>query len=116
MVSARGSRTAVVPWLRAIQDGQHGRILLPWIVLMQAGDIDETIRLWLELWASETDERTKSEYVVLTRVFIALSKNRDRWQQALEGLDVQKSPYLEEIRNESQARSIVKVLRSKFGV
>ena len=41
---------------------------------------------------------------------------RDRWHQALEGLDVKKSAFLEEVRSESLARVLVQVLRSKFGV
>jgi predicted transposase YdaD len=118
--------------LQAIQAGQQGRILLPWIVVMEADDIDEAIRLWLELWTSENDDRMKSEYVALTQVFLELSKHRDRWHKALEGLDVKKSAFLEEVRTEGrqegrqegrreglyegQARSIVQFLRSKFGV
>jgi hypothetical protein len=105
-----------LPLLQAIQAGRQGRILLPWVVVMQVEDIDETIRLWLELWTSETDPRMKSEYVALTRVFVELSKDRDRWLQALEGLDVKKSAFLEEIRHEEKAHNIVQVLRSQFGL
>jgi hypothetical protein len=118
---------AALPLLYAIQSGQQARILLPWIVVMQTDDLEETIRLWLELWNSEPDERMQSEYLELTRVFLELSANQKRWRQVLEGLSVQKkSAYLEEIRQverkeghqeglrEGQARTIVQILRLKF--
>jgi hypothetical protein len=64
----------------------------------------------------------KSDHVALTREFIELSKHRDRWHQALEGLDVKKSAFLEEIRKESRqeghleekASMIVQLLRTRF--
>jgi hypothetical protein len=89
--------------LREIQAGKQGRILLPWIPLMKGDEIDEIVALWLNLWAGESDERMRGEYVVLARVFLELSPHRDRWRQALEGLEVQKSAYLEEVRKESRA-------------
>jgi hypothetical protein len=107
---------AALPLLRAIHSGQQARVLLPWIVLMQTDDVEQTQRLWLELWNGESDEQLKSEYLTLTRVFVELSAQRERWRPILEGLVVQtKSPYLEAIRKESQARTIVQFLRAKFG-
>jgi hypothetical protein len=94
---------AALPLLRAVQSGEQGRIVLPWIPLMQAEDVEEVIRLWLELWASEPDERRRSEYVTLTRVFLELSAERDHWRRALEGLGVIKSPYMESLREEGRA-------------
>ncbi len=109
---------AALPLLHAIGAGEQGRILLPWIPVMQAEDVDEVIRLWLDLWADEPDERLRQEYVVLTRVFLELSSERERWRQALEGLDVIKSPYMESLREEGRteekAKVIVQFLSSRF--
>jgi hypothetical protein len=103
-----------LPLLRAIQAGEQGRILLPLIPVMQAEDVEEAVRLWLELWAGEPDERLRHEYVALARVFLELSPERERWRQALEGLDVIKSPYLESVRAEEQAKAIVQALKLRF--
>ena len=113
---------AALPLLHAIQAGEQGRILLPWIPLMQADDVAEVIRLWLDLWAGEPDERLRLEYLALARVFLELSSARQRWQQALEGLGVIKSPFLESIREEgrkegwteAEAKAIVQILNARF--
>ncbi len=113
---------AALPLLQAIGVGEQGRIVLPWIPLMQADDVEAVIRLWLGLWASEPDERLRLEYVALTRVFLELSSARQRWQQALEGLDVIKSPFLESIREEGRtegeargrAKALVQLLELRF--
>jgi hypothetical protein len=109
---------AALPLLHAIQAGEQGRILLPWIPLMQADDVEEVIRLWLDLWAGEPDERLRLEYLALARVFLELSSKRQRWQRALEGLGVIKSPFLESIReegrSEAEAKAIVQVLNLRF--
>ena len=56
---------------------------------------------------------------MLERVFAELSQHRNRWREALEGLGVEKSPYLESIRKEerlkTQSRAVVKILKAKFG-
>jgi hypothetical protein len=115
---------AALPLLQAIQAGEQARIVLPWIVVMQSDDLEEGIRLWLELWNGEPDERTRSETRALTRVFVELSAQPERWRQALEGLEVhRKSVFLEGIRQQSrdegrqegQVRTIVQFLRVKFG-
>ncbi|HYT93786.1 MAG TPA: hypothetical protein VEL76_34015 [Gemmataceae bacterium] len=105
---------AALPLLRAIQAGEQGRILLPLIPVMRAEDSPEVIRIWLDLWASEPDERLRREYVALTRVFLELSAERDRWRQALEGLGVIKSPFMESLRAEGEANAIVRVLNLRF--
>jgi hypothetical protein len=105
---------AAMPLLQAIQAGLQGRILLPWIVLMKSDNIDDTIRLWLELWASEPDQRMRSEYVTLTGVFVELSAQRERWRQALKGLDMRKSAFLEEIRAEARREEREAMKKSAF--
>jgi hypothetical protein len=51
-------------------------------------------------------------------MFLELSPERERWLQALEGLGVIKSPFLESIRQESrsegEAKAIVQVLSLRF--
>src|SRR5206468_3403802 len=41
-------------------------------------------------------------------------KERQRWQQAREGLDVIKSPFMESLRAEGQAKAVVKILDARF--
>jgi len=57
--------------------------------------------------------------VSMTRVFAELSEDRDRWLQALEGLGMMKSPFLEGIRREERKESHFVMLRDllteKFG-
>jgi hypothetical protein len=77
-----------LPLLQANGAGQQGRLLLALIPLHKTDDIEEVVRLWLELWSAEPDERLRTEYVILARVFAELSKHRDRWRKALEGLTV----------------------------
>jgi len=113
---------AALPLLRAIQAGEQGRILLPLIPVMLAEDIAEVLRLWLDVWASEPDERLRQDYVALARVFLQLSAERERWRQALEGLGVIKSPFMESLREEGraegrtegEAKAIVQFLNSRF--
>jgi hypothetical protein len=104
--------------LLAIQAGEYGRILLPWIPLMWADDVEEVIRLWLDVWAGEPEEGLRREYVSLTRAFLELASAGERWRQTLEGLAVIKSPFMESLReegrNEEKAKAIVQLLKLRF--
>jgi hypothetical protein len=104
--------------LSEIRNGRQSRWMLPFIPLMKVDDNTDIVASWLEEWNLESDERIKSEILVLTRVFMYLSESVGNWKKALEGLNVQKSPFLESIRAEGRVadriESILETLRQKF--
>ena len=97
-----------------IASGQIDPLVLAWIPLMHATDVAAVLRQWLDLWARETDETFARELVSMTRVFAELSDERARWLQALEGLGMVKSPFMESLRQEGRKEGQLLLLRDQL--
>lgn len=114
------------PLLEAIRSGRYSRWLLVLIPLHQADDPADVIRQWLELFHAELDAGLRSEWHGLTVVLSELSRHKDLWRIALEGLTVTRSPFLESIRAEGhkegikegraedRSEALIQLLRAKF--
>jgi predicted transposase YdaD len=112
--------------LSEIRAGRQSRWMLPFIPLMKVDDNSDIVASWLELWNLESDERVKSEIAAIAQTFMQASEAETEWTKALEGLNVQKSAFLESIRTESRGEgrqegriadrieSIIETLRQKF--
>jgi hypothetical protein len=110
------------PLVDAIRQGQQSRWLLPLLPLHQTEQPEEVIRQWLGLFQGEPDDSLRSEWLGLTMVFGEWSRHREPWLRSLEGLNVRRSPFLEQIRNEGRvegrgeerAEALVQALQVKF--
>ncbi len=87
-----------VATLRDITAGSISRWLLAWLPLMQSGSAADIIIRWRREALREPDQDDLGILAGLTLTFAALCRNRAVWDRGLEGIDVIKSPYLEELR------------------
>jgi hypothetical protein len=104
------------PLLERIRSGELSRALLIWIPLMLAEDASGIIAQWVELASAEPDERLSAEYAALTKVFARLSLAADQWFRVLEGWKMKTSPFLDEVRAESRAEDILRLLRLRLKI
>jgi hypothetical protein len=84
--------------LRDITGGAISRWLLAWLPLMHGGSAVDIIEAWRREALKEPDKDELGILAGLTLTFAALSGNRAGWDRGLEGINVIKSPYLEELR------------------
>jgi hypothetical protein len=89
--------------LREITSGTISRWLLAWLPLMRGGTEAGIIEGWLREARREPSQDEQGNLAGLTLTFAVLSKNHSVWDRALEGFDVVKSPYLEELREKVRA-------------
>jgi len=86
--------------LREITAGTISRWLLAWLPLMQGGAEPRIIEGW-KIEATREVEKTDRDILAgLTLTFAALVQSGAVWDRALEGFDVIRSPYLEELREQ----------------
>ena len=105
--------------LAEIRAGRQSRWLLVWIPLMKIDDNTDVVASWLELWAGEPDERQRNDILLLTKVFVGLSQQKEILGNKLEGLNVVKSPIMESLREKegtgrSSHRRLLEILEEKF--
>jgi hypothetical protein len=113
--------------LRAIAAGDVSRWLLAWLPLMQGGGQTGIIEGWRAeaVKVGATDDLAILAGLTLT--FARLADNQAVWERGLEGIDVIKSPYLEELREqvrtlaraegqvEALHKAIFRLGRERFG-
>lgn len=93
--------------LGAIATGAVARCVLVWVPLMRGGAEQGTIDLWRQLASAEPDPNFRADYGTLAEVFARLLQpaGAEVWAEALKEWNVEKSPYLEEIRAGERLRS-----------
>lgn len=72
--------------------------LLGWLPLMQGGSERGIVESWRSAVTRLPDPRDRGVLAGLTLTFATLARNRPFWERGLEGFNVIKSPYLEELR------------------
>jgi hypothetical protein len=97
--------------LAEIAAGSWSRWLLAWLPLMQGGRDPGIINGWKHEAMREPQERDRGILAGLTLTFAELAECRPPWQQALEGWNVIKSAYLEELREKVRAEGRLEALR-----
>ncbi len=106
-----------------IAAGQASWWLLAWFPLLRGGTEAAILELWLHLAARHPEQRERGILAGLTLTFAELAGTRAVWDKALEGWNVIKSPYLEELREKVRAEghaegvraTLLRLGRQKFG-
>jgi hypothetical protein len=96
--------------LRGVASGDFSRWLLGWLPLLQGGAEAGIIKGW-KREARREPKGNRGILAGLTKTFAALAGCRAVWDRALEGWDVIKSPYLEELREQVRADGKAEALR-----
>jgi hypothetical protein len=78
--------------------GEASIWLLGWLPLMHGGAEAGMLASWRSAVMRWPDERERGIVAGLTLTFATLARNRPAWERGLEGFNVIKSPYLEELR------------------
>jgi hypothetical protein len=86
--------------LRDITAGAISRWLLAWLPLMRGGTEPGIIQAWRVEAVKIGDKNFLGTLAGLTLTFARLADHQPVWQRGLEGIDVVKSPYLEELREQ----------------
>ncbi len=84
--------------LSEITAGTISRWLLAWLPLMQRGADPAIIVGWKQEALRTPQVRDQGILAGLTLTFATLAGTQEVWERSLEGFDVVKSPYLEELR------------------
>ena len=108
--------------LAEIADGRTSRWLLPWIPLMKGAGKPTMIEEWARLAGAEPNPRWRANYASLALVFAELTRQSDRWKQALEGWNMKESPVVAgwraegraEGKVEGQREALIQFLRFRF--
>ncbi len=90
--------------LARVADGSAARTLLAMLPLYAGADQPELARDWAVLVGAEQDEAIRADMGGLARVFANHAGRMNVWGPVLEGWNVERSPWLEEIRMEAVVR------------
>ncbi len=103
--------------LERVADGA-ARALLAFLPLYAEADQLEVAQEWAVLVGAEQDERIRADMGGLARVFAAHAGRMKVWAPVLEGWNVERSPWLDEIRMEGALRTaradVEEVLDARF--
>jgi hypothetical protein len=100
--------------LAGMASGAVPRAVLPWIPLMQGGNEDDIIDLWLAEASQVTDAERQGE-LRLVFVFAELAGHVQKWKRKLEGFNMRTSKVVEGWIAEGEARMLLKLLAARFG-
>jgi hypothetical protein len=113
--------------LSEITAGTISRWLLAWLPLMQRGADPVIIEGWKQEALRTPQIRDQGILAGLTLTFATLDGTQEVWERSLEGFDVVKSPYLEELREkvrtlaraegkaEGLREAVLRLGRQRFG-
>ncbi len=97
--------------LRDIAAGVISRWLLGWLPLMQGGAEPSIIAGWKREAAKEPHKSDRADLTQLTLTFATLAGCRPVWERALEDWAMLTSPYLDEVRQQSNVQGQLQALR-----
>jgi hypothetical protein len=100
--------------------GVRARSLVPWVPLLHGADELGIIAEWLRLAAAEPDDRRRSEYGGLAKVFAGVTAERQRlWSEVLKEWNVKQSQAVLEWLAEGEAKGriemLLDILATRFG-
>lgn len=82
--------------LARVEAGHLSPCVLPWVALMAGGADPAVIDRWKRLASAEPDDRMRSDYGALAKVFANAAGRRDEWAKGLEGWNVTESAVVNE--------------------
>jgi hypothetical protein len=95
--------------LAAVEAGTMATVVLPWIPLMQGGDLKRIIERWKALAERESNPRRRSDVTILTLTLAAAADRREAWELELEGWTVNESPYLVDLLKREMAPKLAEL-------
>jgi hypothetical protein len=104
--------------LAGVRAGKVPQSVLAWLPLLAGADDPEVVKEWGRLAGAETDERLRADLGGIARVFAALADRGEVWNPLLEGWNMERSLFLEEIERRGQLRAtrthMILVLRTRL--
>jgi hypothetical protein len=91
--------------LKRIALGEVSWCVLAWVVLMAGAKNPKVLEEWIRLANLVEDEAKRGDLGGLARTFSALVPHGLLWRQALEGWNVQRSPYIVEVEQRAVLRN-----------
>jgi hypothetical protein len=110
-------RESAIATLQAIEDNRLSRGVLAWVSLMQGGQGEEVIARWRGLVEFLPDDNFRKTLIDLVIVFAEKSNSRELWQKGLEGLTMDESTSMREVRDRERLANrkdaLLRVLKSR---
>jgi hypothetical protein len=91
--------------LAAVREKRLPPSVLAWLPLLAGADDPEVAREWGRLAAGEKDERRRADLGGLAGVFAELADRRPIWKPVLEGWNVERSVFVEEMERRGELRN-----------
>jgi hypothetical protein len=101
-----------VAHIESIEQNRLSRGLLAWVPLMRGAQSEEIVARWRVQAELVTDETRRKTLIDGAQVFAVLTGCRDLWKQGLEGLLMNESPVMREVRQEGAVATYHSILRS----
>ncbi len=92
--------------LKGVRADTISRSVLALLPLLAGADDPEVAREWAELAIEEPDLRIRADLGGLAKVFADLADRRSIWNPLLEGWNVERSAYVEEIETRGQVKAL----------
>ncbi len=104
--------------LDEIEHNKRPRSLLIWVPLMKGGQNSKIVARWRKLLEREKDEARRKTIVDLARVFADLAGCQEVWDKGLEGVDVNESKVMREVRQQgavvSKREDLLEFLEARY--
>jgi hypothetical protein len=97
--------------LSAMENGTIGKVCLPWIPLLQGSQKPDIMDRWRTLAAQEPDTQKRGIYAGLATIFADLTGEREQWQHALEGWNLEQSTLVLEWEAKAEQRGLQRGLQ-----
>ncbi len=98
--------------LGRIGTGERSRCLLPWIPLMTGGGEEGIVERWKREAEAEPDDRRRSEFAGLAKVFAEAARRKDLWVESLRGWNVKQSTVVSGWMDEGRAEGEIAARRA----
>jgi hypothetical protein len=103
-----------VAHLEAIEQNRQARGLLAWVPLMKGGQTEEIVRRWRVQAELEPEVGLRNTLVDVALLFAQLTDSRELWRQGLEGMVMNESISMREVRIETLKKATLDVLEVRF--
>jgi hypothetical protein len=89
-----------------VAEGVPGRAVLAFLPLYAEADQEDVAREWAAQVGAEKDERVRADLGGLARVFAVHAGRMAVWGPILEGMSMETSPFLDEVRAQNTLRNL----------
>ena len=108
------SAESAVAHLEAVEQNRQARGLLAWVPRMMGGQTEEVVRRWRALVETEPEVGLRNTLVDVALVFAQLTDSREVWRKGLEGVIMNESISMREVRVETRRQDTLELLEENF--